>query len=549
MKKVKISTKIILPFILIFLGTISGIFYFSTSLLRVHLEKALDKQMFLLTKSLSSGLENPFLYQMTDQVQSVVASATGMSKDVVYAYALNPDGKCYGSTDPSLIGKVILRTDFEKEVLKIDKLTKRKTPKNKTEFEYVNPIVSQGIKVGILRVGFSTRSTEKVINDVTMVLLISGGVGIGVGLIIFLLIIRTQILKPVGKAVEGLKKLSSGYLHTNIDIKSHDEIGELASYFNEMTDELERLIKGVISAANEVGEAKESIISSTREENEALQKANGAIEAAKESVDSVVSAIEQTNAGIEEIASASQETAKNAQQADEQMSKMNELQQTGKKNIQEAVEKIANIKNMTDKTVKAVNKLQSSSQEIEAIVDTINSIAEQTNLLALNAAIEAARAGEAGKGFAVVAEEIRNLAEETKKATTNIGNLIEGIQNDTKDAVKVMNDTMKAVEAGEGVMDRVADGLSKILEAVSKTSGMIQNIASMAEEQSASTEEIASAIDNVSKSANEITAKIDITEKASDRQMNIMEGLVKKTEELLARSLEELNKHLRKFKM
>ena len=547
--KIRMSTKIVIPFILIFLGTIGVVFYFSTTLIRIHLEKALNEKMVLLTKSLSSGLENPFLYQMYDQVQSVVASSTKMSKDVVYAYALNPDGKCYGSTDPSLIGKVILRNDFERDVLKIDKLTKRRVPKNKGIFEYVNPILSQGIKVGILRVGFSTQSTEDVINGVMFILFLSGGIGIAIGLIIFLLIVRTQIVKPVRKVVEGLKKLSSGYLDTKIEIESHDEMRELASYFDKTTAELSRLMKGIMSAAKEVGEAKESIVSSTKEADEALQKANDAVEVAKGSVEAVVSAIEQTNVGIEGIANASQETAKNAQQADEQMSKMNELQQEGKESVQEAVERIKNIKDMTDKTVEAVNKLQSSSQEIGAIVDMINSIAEQTNLLALNAAIEAARAGEAGKGFAVVAEEIRNLAEETKKATMNIGKLIEGIQEDTNDAVKVMNDTTKAVEEGTEAMDEVTKGLEEILEAVSKTSGMIQNIASMAEEQSASTEEMANTVNAVSKSSNEIAVKMDDIKDATDRQTDIMKGLVMKTEELLAKSLKDLNEYLKEFKI
>ena len=371
---------------------------------------------------------------------------------------------------------------------------------------------------------------------------------------IFIFLIMYLIVKGIANAAKKLSdvanSVASGDLtRHDMGIKRKDEIGRIAKALENIVDSVRESIKDTKRFMDGVVKIGDDIGRSAKQANEKMQSTKGSVLTAKGSVDSAVSAIEEVNAGVEEIASASQETAKNAQQADEQMSRMNELQQKGKENLQEAVEKITNIKSMTDRTVKAVNKLQASSQEIGAIVDTINSIAEQTNLLALNAAIEAARAGEAGKGFAVVAEEIRNLAEETKKATANIGKLIEGIQNDTSDAVKVMGETTKAVEAGEEVMDRVADGLSKILEAVSKTSGMIQNIASMAEEQSASTEEIASAIDNVSKSANEITAKIDITEKASDRQMNIMEGLVKKTEELLARSLEELNKHLRKFKM
>ena len=338
----------------------------------------------------------------------------------------------------------------------------------------------------------------------------------------------------------------SGLTDQAVMLKRKDEIGKMVKALNEIVTSIGMLIKETKVFMTEVMKMGENIDSVTGEIQEKAHSVHSAVEIAKGSVDSIVSAIEQTDAGVEEIASGSQETAKNAQEADEQMSRMNELQQEGKKNLTEAVQKIANIKNMTEKTVEAVNKLQSSSQEIGAIVSTINSIAEQTNLLALNAAIEAARAGEAGKGFAVVAEEIRNLAEETKKATANIGELIEGIQENTENTIKVVKDTTKAVEIGEKVMNRVTEGLGQILEAVSKTSGMIQNIASMAEEQSASTEEMATAIDHVSKSANEITDKMNSVESEVKEMLDSMGELMSTSKEL-TEELEKLDISLNKF--
>ena len=395
----------------------------------------------------------------------------------------------------------------------------------------------------------TVRNTEyfNALRTILRNLLLSLVIFLSVTLILLYIYLR-RIFQPVGKITETATQISEGDLTIKVATKGNNEFSLIAKALNNIVDSVRETIKDTKRFMDGVVKIGDDIGRSAKQANEKMQSTKGSVLTAKGSVDSAVSAIEEVNAGVEEIASASQETAKNAQQADEQMSRMNELQQKGKEDLQEAVEKITNIKSMTDRTVKAVNKLQASSQEIGAIVDTINSIAEQTNLLALNAAIEAARAGEAGKGFAVVAEEIRNLAEETKKATANIGKLIEGIQNDTSDAVKVMNDTTKAVDKGTEVMDEVTKGLVGILEAVSKTSGMIQNIASMAEEQSASTEEIASAIDNVAKSANEITSNMDVIEKAAGDQAEATEGFVRESEEL-TRALKELEKSLSRFKV
>jgi methyl-accepting chemotaxis protein len=141
-------------------------------------------------------------------------------------------------------------------------------------------------------------------------------------------------------------------------------------------------------------------------------------------------------------------------------------------------------------SAKAVESLGSRSDQIGEIVGTIEDIADQTNLLALNAAIEAARAGEQGRGFAVVADEVRALAERTTRATKEISGMIKAIQHETKSAVIAMEEGVSEVAKGS---DKAADSgraLEQILQQINDVNGQIHQVATAAEEQTATTSEI-----------------------------------------------------------
>ena len=194
----------------------------------------------------------------------------------------------------------------------------------------------------------------------------------------------------------------------------------------------------------------------TRSITSGLGAAVGELKEVSRNVETVVAATREMTASIEEISRSATESARVANSA---------------------------VK-MADSTNHVVGKLGESSAEIGKVIKVINSIAEQTNLLALNATIEAARAGEAGKGFAVVANEVKDLAKETAKATEDIGQRIDAIQNDTQTAV---------------------DAIQKISEVINRINDISGTIASAVEEQTATSNEIARSVVEAARGSVEAT--------------------------------------------
>jgi hemerythrin-like metal-binding protein len=305
---------------------------------------------------------------------------------------------------------------------------------------------------------------------------------LAIGITLALMTARA-ISVPLRRLSDDAEKIASGDLGVEVQIDSEDEIGKLSQSFEKMVNSLREMIGTLADSSSQVSE------SSAEMQSNAVQMAEGAETVAGQAITVATAS--------EEMSATSGDIAQNCQMAAEGAERANQAAEHGTEVVAKSISVMHRIAERVQSSAKTVEALGRRSDEIGAIVGTIEDIADQTNLLALNAAIEAARAGEQGRGFAVVADEVRALAERTTKATREIGLMIKAIQSETKTAVSAMEEGVSEVEVGTEEATRSGEALRNIQDEINSLHMQVQQIATAAEEQTATTSEISSNIHNI----------------------------------------------------
>jgi methyl-accepting chemotaxis protein len=337
------------------------------------------------------------------------------------------------------------------------------------------------------------------------------------------LLITRNISVPLREISGAATKIAAGDLAVNVSSNGRaDEVGVLAKNFSRMTTSLQEMatVAGQIAARDlrvqvrpqsekdVLGNAFFAMVQNLRQ---AISELSEGVSVVASSCSEILASTSQVASGVAEIGTAIAETAstieevkqtahvssQKAKSVSDNAQEATQTAQEGRRSVEGTLEGMKRIQAQMEFIAESVVKLSEQSQAIGEIIATVNDLADQSNLLAVNAAIEAAKAGEHGRGFAVVAQELKNLAEQSKQATTQVRGILGDIQKATSAAVLATEQGDKAVEAGVNQSTEAGDAIRLLADGIIESARAATQIAASSQQQLIGTDQVAMAMENI----------------------------------------------------
>ena len=509
-------------------------------------ERGVDKELFqYITVSrvdkpglIQIGVTPKELQELMDRVNvTKIAKTTKVGKSG-YVFILDKNGVMVSHPKDSELGKMLKDYEWGK---KIEAASKGSFTYNIDGAEEL--LAFEKTDNYIIVAAIPTAEYYSQLNGVRTTFIITIIIAILLASLIIYILSNKIIINRIKRVLEGVSEIGAGKLNVEIVDKSRDEIGQLASGVNTMTESLKKLVENINGTALNLNQTSDAVAQSSEQTaiagQEIAQSVNEIAAGSNNQAQEIQASVEQ----LDTVASNIEDIVENTKIITEKVNEIDKQNHNSIGSINALKDKFIENKEATTNVDKKIALLAEKSNKIGAITESITAISNQTNLLSLNASIEAARAGEAGRGFAVVADEVKKLAEQSAGAAFNIDTLINEIRDDIEDAVRSINTAGKiVVESDEklnytvesfyslkesnDVLINLAKKLDEICESLNvntnKVIESINTVAAVSEETAATTEEISASTEEQSAAFHEITDSAGNVKRLSKDLINMI---------------------------
>ena len=331
------------------------------------------------------------------------------------------------------------------------------------------------------------------------------------------LVVSRTISQPIHEGANFVHRVAQGDLTVSLAAQDTLEMDLLASSLNQMVEDLNQMVSRITELVQNTSTTA-SQMSVAAEEQE-------------RTIASQATSINEISSTINEMAQSSSQVGKSAEEVAGQWGEVIHVTEEGNRALQKGVEEMHLIKERAGGIAQNILNLSEQIQKISSIVHTVANIAEQTNMLALNAGIEAARAGEHGRGFAVVATEVRKLADQSQKAASQIGAIIQEIQTATHTTILAVEEGTKGVETGVSQVLQAGETLQSVTSTIQRTVGTVQEITMATRQQAIGVDQVSEAMRNIDQGMKETVVATRQTNTAASQLVTLgqsLQELVKK---------------------
>lgn len=328
------------------------------------------------------------------------------------------------------------------------------------------------------------------------IFLVSVLLALGIGLAL-----RASIMGPINLLIEGLQRIANANLSQRVEIDRGREFIILGKAVNQLMAEQRLLIEQIIQSADDIDRSSQKAVSIS-------ERTHLAMDQQQEQTQLVATAATELDSTAKEVAQSTELSLLTVNQA-------TNLVQTTSSEVSDNQGSIDQLSSAIKQVKTRFAQVNKDSEEIVGVLDLIRGIAEKTNLLALNAAIEAARAGDQGRGFAVVADEVRSLANQARKSTETIDNIVERLQESVAGAIPEMTASEEKAQLAVEYAQAVSNSLAELIGEFNNLRDQSTTIAAAAEQQSAVVQDITENILAVAQSAEKTAEDAELSKKGS----------------------------------